>query len=616
MKKLLPAHRTRHRVVISVVAATLCLIVGVAQSRALWGLDRGPREQALLATVQVIVADENGNPFSSGSGTVLDAEQGYILTNFHVLGDTETGDLFNEEGLAIIGVNPPNLRSVPVFKYYARMIHGDPEIDLALLQVVSPFDNPTGRLPSNLGLTAAPRGESGALLIGDPIYVLGFPGLGGDTITFTSGTVSGYLDEDKDGTEEWIKTDAEVNHGNSGGLAVDDRGAFIGVPSAGFTDAEAAGKISLIRPGDMALRYYDAWTVGSAVPMANSTPQIGRVTYGTAIRRDGVVRAVASRFASGVSAIYASIDYRNLPRGQALTYRWYRDGVELERGSLLRGDSETGSDWISLSADSQAPESQSGVTGLADGFYELELWLGGRQLYRGGVSVGQAAGNGETLVQLGPITFAEGVQENGTPIRPATNFANVNEVYAIFPAEGLRNGVVLRSVWSYGGTEVLREEWAWDQGDVRTAWLSITHAEGLPVGDYMLDLFVEGKPAQSGVFRVTEQAMRIRDSVNVIGTVHDADNSRSPIEGALIVLLKPGMTVDGWIEASFDETQIYASGTSTRAGAYQLDTRVETGQSYAVIVVHDDYLPVREDAFQAPPDAADPFVLDVPMERR
>ena len=511
-----------------------------------------------------------------------------------------------DEGLAIIGVNPSNLRSVPIFKYYAQLVHGDPEVDLAVLQIVSPFDNPTGRLPTNLGLTAAPRGESGALLIGDPIYVLGFPGMGGDTITFTSGTVSGNLDEDKDGAEEWIKTDAEVNHGNSGGLAVDDTGAFVGVPSAGLTDAEAAGKISLIRPGDLALRYYDAWTLGGATPMSNSAPQIRRVTYGTSIRRDGVVRVAASRLASGVTDIYASIDYSNLPRGQALGYRWYKDGAELERGSLPRGDSETGSDWLSLSAD----------TALDDGFYELELWLAGGQLYRGGVSVGQAVANGESLVQLGAITFAEGVQQDGAPVRPATSFAQVKEVFAIFPAQGLHNGVVLRSVWRFAGQEVLSEEWAWDQGDVQTAWLSITHAQGLPVGDYVLELAVEGKPAQSGAFRVTDQAAARARSVNMTGTVYDADNRRSTISGALVVFLKPGATVDAWIDAGFDETQIYASGTSTRTGAYQLNNRVEAGQSYAVIVVHDDYLPVREDLFQAPPDAADPFVLDVPMQRR
>lgn len=597
--------RSRARLLLLLTAA-LCLLGGLAQTRRAWGLDRAPREQALLATVQVIVPDKDGNPYSSGSGTILDADRGFILTNYHVMGDTETHTLFNDEGLAIIGVNPANLRSVPIFKYYARMVHGDPEIDLAVLQIVSPFDDPKGRLPANLGLTAAPRGDSESLLIGDPIYVLGFPGLGGDTITFTSGTVSGYLDENKDGHEEWIKTDAEVNHGNSGGLAVDDNGAFIGVPSAGLTDAEAAGKISLIRPGVLALRYYDAWTLGGATPMANSAAQISRVAYGSSIRRNGTIRAEASRFANGVTDIYAAIEYRNLPRSQELSYRWYKDGVQQESGALPRGDSETGNDWVSLSDEK----------GLADGFYELELWLGGRQLYRGGVSVGPVAADGEPAVQLGAISFAEGVRNDGTPIRPATAFARVDEVFAVFPASGLHNGVVLRSVWSYAGQEVLRKEWAWDQGDVQTAWLSITHADGLPVGDYRLDLFVEGKPAQSGVFHITEQATSARTPVNVTGNVHDADNSRQTISGALVVFLKPGVTVDAWIKAGFDEAQIYTSGTSTRSGDYQLDKRVETGQSYAVIVVHDGYLPVREDRFQVAPDATDPFVLNVPMERR
>ncbi len=176
--------------------------------------------------------------------------------------------------------------------------------------------------------------------------------------------------------------------------------------------------------------------------------------------------------------------------------------------------------------------------------------------------------------------------------------------------------MVLRSAWSYDGQEVLREEWAWDQGDVQTAWLSITHAEGLPVGEYTLELFVEGEAAQSGAFRVVAQAATTRSTVNVAGNVHDADNSRHAVEGALVVFLKPGVSVDQWIESGFDEAQIFTSGTSTRAGDYRLDKRVETGQSYAVIVVHEEYLPVREDYFQPPLDASDPFVLDVPMARR
>ena len=68
-------------------------------------------------------------------------------------------------------------------------------------------------------------------------------------MTFTDGVVSGFLDENDDGVYDWIKTDTEVNPGNSGGSAIDQQGDFIGVPTAGNSHADVAGKISLIRPG-------------------------------------------------------------------------------------------------------------------------------------------------------------------------------------------------------------------------------------------------------------------------------------------------------------------------------------------------------------------------------
>lgn len=604
-----PPYLRSHRRLLRTLAVTLIALAAwaaLAQSTPIFSLDRADRERALLATVQVVVPDRNGNPYSSGSGTVLDAERGYILTNYHVMGDTDSRRLFNDDGLAVIGLNPPNLRGVPVFKYYARMVNGDPEVDLAVLQIVAPFDDSRGRLPQNLGLTTVERGVSTDLLIGDSIYVLGFPGLGGDTITYTEGTVSGYLDENRDGHEEWIKTDAEVNHGNSGGLAVNDDGAFIGVPSAGLTDVEAAGKISLIRPGDLALSYYDAWTVaGSARPAENSAPQIARVDYGDSVNRNGAIRTPVARFPAGAREIYASFEYRNLPRASDLSYRWYYEGKEQGSGTITRGRSETGVEWVRLTSENPLP----------DGFYELELRLDGRQLYRGGVSVGAASAAGVTL---GPIVFAEGVSDDGTPQQPADQFSNVGEVFAVFTAEGLRDGVVLRSVWYFNGEPVLEDEAPWDQGAVSVGWLSITHRDGLPVGAYRLELSVEGAPAQQGEFEVTEQA-RAQDraaSVNVIGKVYDRDNARRAIRGATVLFLNSGVTIEGWIDADFADSMIYASGVSTRDGSYQLDRRLETGQTYAVVAVHDDYQPVREENFQVPIDAADPYVVDVPMEAR
>lgn len=80
-------------------------------------------------------------------------------------------------------------------------------------------------------------GNSDLLQLGDALTVLGYPGIGGDTITLTKGYVGGFTPDDKYGDRAFIKTSAAIAGGNSGGLAANDAGDLVGVPSvAGFGD--------------------------------------------------------------------------------------------------------------------------------------------------------------------------------------------------------------------------------------------------------------------------------------------------------------------------------------------------------------------------------------------
>jgi S1-C subfamily serine protease len=102
--------------------------------------------------------------------------------------------------------------------------------------------------------------DTSPLEFGDDLFILGFPGSGGTTITVTSGIYSGMA---LDWGVEFYKTDAIINHGNSGGAAFDANWNFIGVPTAGtfaettcddegdcYTDDLPYG---LIRPVEFAL---------------------------------------------------------------------------------------------------------------------------------------------------------------------------------------------------------------------------------------------------------------------------------------------------------------------------------------------------------------------------
>ena len=141
---------------------------------------------------------------SLGSGVVVDAEKGYILTNHHVI-----------EGADEISVN---LSSGHTLK--AKLVGSDPETDIAVLHVEAK------------NLTAVPMSDSDKTRVGDFVVAIGNPfGLGQ---TVTSGIVSamGRSGLGIEGYEDFIQTDASINPGNSGGALVNLRGELVGVNTA------------------------------------------------------------------------------------------------------------------------------------------------------------------------------------------------------------------------------------------------------------------------------------------------------------------------------------------------------------------------------------------------
>ncbi len=146
----------------------------------------------------------SAQPKSLGSGVIVDAERGLVVTNFHVI-----------DGADEIIVTLRDGRE-PV----ANILGTDPKADIALLQI--PADN----------LSAIRWADSDALRVGDFCIAIGNPfGLGQ---TVTSGIVSalrrsGLGIED---FEDFIQTDASINPGNSGGALVNLRGELIGINTA------------------------------------------------------------------------------------------------------------------------------------------------------------------------------------------------------------------------------------------------------------------------------------------------------------------------------------------------------------------------------------------------
>ncbi len=147
---------------------------------------------------------------SAGSGVIVDAAKGYILTNHHVVESADEIEVILKDNRSL----------------KATVVGSDPGTDIAVLKV----DNGKNLVQMKLG-------DSANVQVGDFVLAIGNPF--GLQHTVTSGIVSalGRSGINPDGYEDFIQTDASINPGNSGGALINLRGELIGINSAIFSNS-------------------------------------------------------------------------------------------------------------------------------------------------------------------------------------------------------------------------------------------------------------------------------------------------------------------------------------------------------------------------------------------
>ena len=140
-----------------------------------------------------------------GSGVIIDAAKGYVVTNNHVVDNASSIKVQLSDGR----------------KFDAKVVGKDPRSDIALIQIQDPKN-----------LTAIKLADSDALRVGDYTVAIGNPFGLGETVT--SGIVSalGRSGLNVENYENFIQTDAAINRGNSGGALVNLNGELIGINTA------------------------------------------------------------------------------------------------------------------------------------------------------------------------------------------------------------------------------------------------------------------------------------------------------------------------------------------------------------------------------------------------
>ena len=166
-----------------------------------------------------------------GSGVVMTAD-GYILTNNHVV---ETADK--------IHVDLPDGRTLE-----GKVIGTDKPSDLALIKV------------NGSGLPTAPLGNSDNAQVGDVVLAIGNPLGVGQTVTMGIVSAKGRSTGSGDGGrsyQDFLQTDAPINHGNSGGALVNTRGEVVGINAEMLSPVDANIGIGFAIPSNMARHVMD-----------------------------------------------------------------------------------------------------------------------------------------------------------------------------------------------------------------------------------------------------------------------------------------------------------------------------------------------------------------------
>ncbi|MEZ4513185.1 MAG: trypsin-like peptidase domain-containing protein [Chloroflexota bacterium] len=515
--------------------------------------DRDVIKAVLPAVVQIVALQQQlfGNMSSvwTGSGTIIDPS-GIILTNCHVANPRAMGmpaPQADRLGVAITERSD----EPPVLSYFAEIVVQAPELDIAVLRIVEGLDRKPIR---KLNLPALQIGDSDSLELGDMLSIFGFPGIGGETVTFTSGSVAGFTSEKPiQARRAWIKTDATIAGGNSGGTAVNSDGELVGIPTqaaagAGITPVDARPVVDTNRDGRIDQR---------DTPMA-----IGGFING--LRPVNLARPLLQKAGINITAGRAAAPAASKPAPSGRSTAPTRPATTPTKPTPPKP---------------AAPKPAVAAPTISN------------------------------------LAFSSRVASDGRPINPTNAIVSkLRQLFVSFDFDGMRNSTLWGQVWSVNGQVVQKLEGKWEDGPRGRKVLSLSSNQGyLPDGEYHLavtyrtQILAEGKVMVGQVVDDTD--------IEISGQVVDQYTGRG-IEGALLIVLKPGVRANDFVQRQ-DKEMSLTSARTDKQGRFTLPKQLPKGNAYGLVAVARGYRDVAIDgALRISADAPEKAVINpLPLMR-
>jgi len=250
---------------------------------------------------------------SAGSGVIVDAKQGIVITNYHVI-----------KGADEVHISLKDSRN-----FKAKLVGVDPELDVAVLKINADH------------LTAVRLADSSLLEVGDFVVAIGNPFALGQTVTTGIVSALGRTGLGIEGYENFIQTDASINPGNSGGALVNLKGELVGINTAIL--APSGGNVG----------------IGFAIPINMVKSSMDQILKHGKVRR-GTIGITIQDITPDLQQAF------KLPNGQrGVLVTGIRDGSPADKAGIKTGDVIVSVDGEATNSTGQL-RSQIGVKGVGD----------------------------------------------------------------------------------------------------------------------------------------------------------------------------------------------------------------------------------------------------------
>jgi Trypsin-like peptidase domain len=526
-----------------IVRAMLILIAAIQVTPPVFGAPLAQEgfdaTKALRATVYVMQVYDNpqGRAIIScvGSGTLVSAN-GLILTNAHT---ALPGGNCRSDRL-VIGMTI-RIGEAPVAKYYARVIEKNVGWDLAVLQITSDLDGrPIDRATLSVPFVEIEVAEE-ATRLDDTINVVGYvtpDEKSSGAAQVVRGTISGFTAEARVGDRAWIKTNAVIPGGMSGGGAYNTQGKLIGIPtieaarSSGValdcrriqdsngdnrideqdTCIPVSGFINALRPAKLARGLVLAAQLAlepgqqpAVQPEPNPTdpPMFSRLFFAPGVNQAGMPTGVVTGMPAGTGRLYLFFDYTNMVDGMIYELRTTLDGIPNATFSLAPATWSGGTEglWY-IGSTAQA---------WPNGVYDFTLLIEGVRVASKPITIGGAARQDPTFgdIAFGILDLKNELVSTGN-VLPVGNTINAQFIY-----NNLAPNLPWRQIWYYENLQVSQSSGNWTEAANGKMSVSASGSANQPLqpGRYRLELYIGDQLSATSDFIMAGALTDIRTDI-------------------------------------------------------------------------------------------------------